>query len=109
MTAPAILGQAQAVDMNLTSETVIARYLAAGGAHVTVTREVESRRNDPVLRDVDRCRYVANCDACGYVNSAYYSDEPDPDALRYTERAANAHAASCRRIPEHLWLKDGAS
>lgn len=80
-------------------ETGVAFYLAAGGAHVTVTR------ND------DLERFAATCEACGYVNGSGYrgASEVDRDhAQRHAERHASAHAGTCRRLPERLWPEDGA-
>jgi hypothetical protein len=60
-----------------------ARYLAAAGAHVTVTRDTAS---DALFK--------VECEACGYVSTERAGGYPD---------AAQAHAGTCRRIPERLW------
>lgn len=73
--------------MNDTTATVIARYLAVGGARVTGTA-----RYRPVEADD---AYATDCEACGPL-----SENDD----HFTELdAARDHAASCRRIPERLW------
>lgn len=81
------------------TETVVAQYLAAGGAYVTVTRNVEIQR------------FATTCEACGYVNGSGYLDTSEDDtrhAQDYTERHADTHAGTCRRLPERLWPIGGA-
>jgi len=77
----------------MSAGTVVARYLAAGGAHVSL------------VRDDDTQWLTAVCDACGFVADACYRDVPA--VHRHLERDANAHATRCRRIPKRLWTKDG--
>jgi hypothetical protein len=102
----------------MSADTVIARYLAPGGAHVTITQvERKSDRDSPT--DVS---FETACEACGpfdkvqnvsdYRYFGYNAWREDPHAARRAREAvdknASAHAETCRRIPERLWPEDGA-
>lgn len=101
---PVTPGQEQADGMNPENQTaVVARYLAAGGAIVTVTRTTAHRLVDTYTVDTD-------CEECGPLHADSATDEDYlPNVQVRSERIANVHAATCRRIPERLWSKAGAS
>jgi hypothetical protein len=81
--------------MNDTNSTVTARYLALGGAHVTVTKTF-SDSDGEVQTGID----IA-CEACGDIGSE--DDGPEHYSPRYAEQWADRHAAGCRKIPKRLW------
>lgn len=83
--------------------TVIARYLAPGGAHVTVEQIAKEAGGD-------KYTYTTACEACGVFDKGHWTG----DAAQYYTQAraaavAEPHAASCRRVPERLWPEDGTS
>jgi hypothetical protein len=102
MTTHATPGQAQADAMNPTSETattVIARYLAAGGAHVTVSSRYRAVEADDF--------YTVDCEACGPLDTD--TGHPNHYVEKFAHQGADRHAAGCRRIPERMWPEDGTS
>jgi hypothetical protein len=88
--------------MDTNAGTVTARYLAPGGAHVTITATGSYR---PVEAD-DIYVIVIDCEACGPV----WSDSSiiENHLQGRAEQVADKHATTCRRIPERLWPEAGA-
>lgn len=71
----------------------VARYLAAGGAHIIVSG---------IAKDMT---LAVSCEACGNIGGPYLTGELASAAYvtGAALRDAQNHAERCRRIPERLW------
>jgi hypothetical protein len=86
--------------------TTIARYLAVGDAHVTVT--LGSAENCPHFTRHDQA-FSVTCEGCGPLDSSCAFDNYRESYLvEQMQVAAQDHAQTCRRIPERLWPEGGA-